>query len=108
MIDFSKILVEEMPEFKGGTGITRAKKFLTENIKIMNMSFRPGDSIGLHTHDTNCEVIYVLSGKARCVLDGVTEIVEVGQVHYCPKGHEHSLACEGDEELQVLAIIPEQ
>ena len=36
MIDFREIKINEMPEFKGGTGVTRAHMFVTDDIKIMN------------------------------------------------------------------------
>lgn len=108
MIDFNKIEIKEMPEFKGGTGVTRAHMFTNDQIKIMRMHFHPGDSIGKHVHESNCEIMYVISGRARIILDGVEEYVEAGQAHYCPMGHKHALFCDGPEELVLFATVPEQ
>jgi mannose-6-phosphate isomerase-like protein (cupin superfamily) len=108
MIDFDKIKLTELPEFKGGTGVTRANMFVDDRIKICRMIFHPGDSTAEHLHDTSSEIIYVLSGRAKCTLDGEVEFLSAGQCHYCPKGHTHSITCEGEFPLTVFAIIPEQ
>lgn len=33
-------------------------------------------SIGEHEHKTSSEIIYVISGEAKCILDGKEEIVK--------------------------------
>ena len=38
--------------------------------------------------------------------DGEYEPLAAGSVHYCPKGHEHSLINDGTEDLEILAMIP--
>ncbi len=108
MINFDHIELAKIPEFKGGTGITGMHKFETDDVKIMKMILHPGDSIGEHTHETNCEIIYVLQGEAACTLDGVEENILPGNVNYCPKGHRHSMACKGEEDLVVFAVVAEQ
>ena len=108
MIDFENIKLTELPNFKGGDGITRANMFVTDEIKICRMIFHPGDSTAEHLHDTSSEIIYVLQGRACCTLDGKEEILLPGQAHYCPKGHTHSIRCDGEFPLVVFAVIPEQ
>ncbi len=51
----------------------------------------PGATIGMHSHtETNCEVIYILSGTGQVLCDGVQEAdLGPGACHYCPKGHGH-------------------
>ena len=65
-------------------------------------------SIGLHTHDTSSEIIYILKGRGKVLYDGGYEEVEEGLCHYCPKGHEHSLINDSDEDLIFFAVVPEQ
>ena len=81
----------------------------------------PGASIGMHTHDDSCEVIFILEGNGTIVemgptrQDGVAvqeetvKPVTAGDCLYCPKGHSHSLrntAAEGD--LVFYAVVPKQ
>ena len=40
--------------------------------------------------------------------DRAEEIALPGQVHYCPKGHTHTTISAGDEDLLMLAVVPEQ
>ena len=61
-----------------------------------------------HTHEDSCEIIYVLSGTASIVCDGVSETVEAGQAHYCPKGSTHVMKNNGDRDLVVFAVVPKQ
>ena len=102
-----------MPEtanqnFKGGEGVTYTRMFNDELNRIVMCRLPKGSSIGLHTHETNSEIIYVIAGQAKIILDGTEEIYEPGQGHYCPKGHAHTTISIGDDDLVMLGIIPEQ
>ena len=68
----------------------------------------PGASIGLHTHQGNSEIIYILSGAGKVLCDGAYEPLSAGSCHYCPKGHAHSLINDSDGELAFFAVVPEQ
>ena len=62
----------------------------------------PGASIGLHTHETSSEIIYIFQGSGKVLYDGEYEPVRTGTCHYCPKGHAHSLINDGNEDLTFL------
>ncbi len=68
----------------------------------------PGASIGLHTHETSSEIIYILQGSGKVLYDGEYEPVRTGTCHYCPKGHAHSLINDGNEDLTFFAVVPAQ
>lgn len=108
IVDFDKIEEKKIPEFKGGEGHLLTHMFSNELGKIMRACLKPGCSIGMHTHDTSSEVIYILSGSGKCIYDGNIENVSAGQCHYCPKGHTHSLINDSDKPLEFLGIVPEQ
>lgn len=108
MINFEEIDTVEIPEFNGGTGITKGKMFIDNNGKIMKAILEKGSSIGMHTHKTSSEIIYIISGTAKCILDGKEEIVEAGQCHYCPKGSSHSVINENNENLIMFCVVPNQ
>lgn len=108
LIDFSALEEQKIPQFRGGEKVTTARMFVHDLGKIMSGSLEPGASIGMHTHDTSSETIYILSGSGKVVYDGETERVQPGSCHYCPKGHTHSLINDSDADLTFLAVIPEQ
>ena len=106
-----KILFNEMNDtvlehFQGGDGQFVAKMFNDGKCKILRGLLAPGCSIGLHTHENDSETIYILSGTGKVLCDGVYEALSAGSCHYCPKGHEHSLINDSEEDLTFFAIVP--
>ena len=68
-------------------------------------TIEPGRTIGLHTHDTNAEVYYVLEGEMVVIQDGVTHTVKAGDVVFTADGHSHSVENRTDRPVKMLAII---
>jgi len=108
VIDFLNMEEKPVEGFKGGTGITNLRKFENDLGKIIMGRLEPGSTIGLHTHETNSEVIYIISGTADFIYDEGTETVKTGGCHYCPKGHSHSMINNGKEDIVFFAVVPEQ
>ena len=108
IIDFGKMEETRLPEFKGGKGDMIAKMHTDELGKILYGRLEPGSSIGFHKHETNSEIIYIVSGRAEFLYDEGTEEVAAGGCHYCPKGHSHTMMNHSDEELVFFAVVPEQ
>src|SRR5574344_191086 len=107
IIDFDKIKEEVLMNFKGGDGELDTRNFVDENTQIMLSSLKPGALSGYHVHEANCEIVYIISGGGYFKYDDTTERIKAGQVHYCPKGHGHSMINDGKEDLVYFAIVPE-
>lgn len=108
ILDLKNISETAIHNFKGGDGTAYARMYADGKNKIMLCRLTPGSSIGLHTHETSSEILYILEGTAKVVYDGTEEIVQAGQTHYCPKGHQHATYCEGEKDLLMFAVVPEQ
>jgi len=109
ILDFNNIPVKELEHFKGGEQTFFAHMADDGACKIMHGTLPPGASIGLHTHDDSCEIMYFLSGRGTVQYDGQVLTVGPGQVHYCPKGHTHTLRNEEtDRDLVFIGIVPKQ
>lgn len=106
VIDFDKIAEAHIDGFKGGQGSLDTRNYVDDDMRIMYSTLRPGAMTGLHTHEGNCEVVYVVSGVATFHYDDTIEEVHVGQVHYCPQGHTHYMENRTDHDLVYLAIVP--
>lgn len=107
-IDLTNLAICRHENFKGGEKHLDAAMFNDDKVRIIRGTLEKGASIGYHTHETNCEVIYILSGKAKVLMDDQVEYLEAGQCNYCPKGHSHSLMNDCDEPLIFIGVIPEQ
>lgn len=108
IIDFENMQEKVLENFNGGEKALIAKMSVDERNKILYGKLEPGATIGLHTHDTSSEVIYILEGNGKVLYDGEYEEVKAGICHYCPKGHEHSLINDSDADLIFFAVVPQQ
>lgn len=109
VINFNTMPEVANPQFKGGEGDTLFRTFNDGMNKIMRGRLEVGCSIGYHAHETNSEIIFIISGEARCLYDEGEERLAAGQCHYCPKGHSHSLInASTSQPLLFFAIVTEQ
>ncbi len=107
LIDFGMTEEQELEHFKGGEKSFRAKMFTDGFNKIMRGRLEPGASIGLHTHEGNSEIVFILEGTGRMLYDGGSEELSAGSCSYCPEGHSHSLINSGSTDLVFYAVVPE-
>ena len=107
IINFNEMEAIKHERFKGGTKHLEVKIFTDENNKILSGRLVPGASIGIHTHESNSETIFIVEGKGQVLFQGELEAVEVGMCHYCPQGAEHSLINNSEEDLVFYAVVPE-
>ena len=108
-----KIMFDQMNDtvlehFNGGEGSFIAKMFNDGKCKILRGLLRPGCSIGMHTHVTSSEIIYVLSGEGKMYMGDEVETLTAGDCHYCPMGQSHSFVNESQADLTFFAVVPEQ
>lgn len=107
-IMFDRMNDTVLEHFNGGEGQFVAKMFNDGKCKILRGLLKPGCSIGMHTHVTSSEVIYVLSGEGRMYMGDEVETLTAGDCHYCPLGQSHSFVNESQEDLVFFAVVPEQ
>jgi len=90
LLDFAKIPVEPVANMRGGQGTVLLQKTVQGPVKVMRGVLPPGATIGMHSHETNCEVIYILSGTGQVLCDGVQEPLGPGacsSLPWCPRRH---------------------
>lgn len=105
IINFDAIEEQVIPNFKGGEKAFRTHMYTDGACKIMRASLEPGASIGVHTHETDSEIIFMLKGTGTVLYDDGSETLSAGSCHYCPKGHSHSLCNESDETIEFYAVV---
>ena len=114
-IRFDEMEVTVLPQFKGGEKEFAANMFFDGTNRIFKGRLIPGTTIGMHTHDDSCEVIFILEGSGTIVEDQSSQDQEVvipvsaGDCLYCQKGHTHSLRNTAEEgDLVFYAVVPKQ
>ena len=67
---------------------------------------QPGQTVRpAHSHPNSEEVIYILQGSGRVMIDGVVEPVKAGCAVLFPKGAIHMLRNSGDELMKVACFF---
>ncbi len=115
IIKLEEIALSHMPEFKGGKKEFAANMFFDGTNRIFKGCLVQGASIGVHTHDDSCEVIFILSGNGLLYETGPDQKegwkeVGPGDCLYCPKGYTHSLMNPDSSESDLIfyAVVPKQ
>lgn len=106
-IQFNEMNDTILEKFNGGEGRFVAKMFNDGKNKILRGLLAPGCSIGMHTHKTSSEIIFVLSGTGKMYMEDGVETLTAGDCHYCPQGSGHSFVNDSDEDLTFYAVVPE-
>ncbi|MBQ2554263.1 MAG: cupin domain-containing protein [Prevotella sp.] len=107
IIDFDKIEAQFIDHFKGGEGTLETYNYCDEDNKIMYSRLKPQSNSGLHRHEGNSEIMFILSGEGHFVYDDTEEPATAGTVHYCKRGHSHALYNDGDTDLVYMSVVPE-
>ena len=106
--------VELRENMRGGDGTVKITNFagkeeLCEKARLFGkITLEPGCSIGYHTHDTNTEYYYILSGELTLEENGVVSVLKEGDVSVCRDGNGHSIKNHTDKEAKMLALIVEK
>lgn len=108
VLDFETLPSEAKEHFKGGEGTLGMQAHADALNRIMRVTLPAGASIGMHTHDTSSEIVYVLAGEGVVRENGGETPLRAGLCTYCPKGSAHSIANTGRADLVLFAVVPNQ
>lgn len=117
ILKFDEMELSHLPAFKGGEKEFAANMFFDGTNRIFKGRLIPGASIGVHTHEDSCEVIFILSGNGRLYEKGPAaedlpeyKDVTAGDCLYCKKGQTHSLMNPETSESDLIfyAVVPKQ
>jgi quercetin dioxygenase-like cupin family protein len=66
----------------------------------------PGETVRpAHSHPNGEEVIYIVQGAGRVMIEGVVEAVKTGSAVLFPQGKVHMLQNSGTEEMKVACFF---
>jgi len=77
-----------------------------QNCSVCVIRIAPGDKVfPAHSHPNGEEVIYILSGSGRVLVDGDVAPVRTGSTVLFPQGKPHMLHNTGAEEMKVVCFF---
>lgn len=98
-------------KLRDGNGIVEMLHFLDQegsfgSGRLFSLAtLPPGASIGMHKHEGEYELYYILKGVAHVMDNDVPGILETGDCMICADGDSHSIENRGAEEVQALFLI---
>lgn len=103
--------VELREKMRGGNGTVKIENFV--NAEQLNDKGRlfgkivlePGCSIGYHVHEKDAELFHILKGTAQYTDGDKVVTVSAGDTTLCPTGTGHGISNEGDETVELIALI---
>lgn len=112
MVKSSEQLKLELREhMRGGNGSVEILHWLERdeyNGKarlLAKITLHEGCSIGLHQHNNEEEIFYIISGTGSFDDNGVQKAVKAGDVTVTGDGQSHSIANTGKDDLVIAAVI---
>lgn len=95
----------------GGPGQPLFSKLLNEDEfagkgrLFSHVLLRPGDAVGVHRHQGEFEVYFILRGEAVYDDNGVEVVVKAGDVTICPDGEKHGIFNRSSSDVEMIALI---
>lgn len=107
----AELKVDIHNEFRGGKGSVRFEHFMDQEMAkgagrlFVKTTIPPGASVGVHKHEGDSEVYFILEGKAL-VNDNGTEVeIGPGDINFCQDGSTHGIENIGATDLVYIAVI---
>ena len=77
-----------------------------KGLSMCVISVAPGETVRpAHSHPNGEEVIYIIRGSGRVMVDGAVDAVAEGTAVLFPQGKVHMLQNTGDEEMKVICFF---
>ena len=105
---FENIQPVVVNNLRGGEGSCTLYKL--EDLPIQYKMFakivvHPNSSIGYHAHVGDEEIIYVLEGKGKVIVEEETKELLPGMINVCKENHYHSVINDSNEDLVIIGIV---
>lgn len=78
----------------------------SDHCSVCVIRVAPGDRVRpAHAHPNGEEVVYIISGQGRVLVDGEVTAVKAGSAVLFPRGKVHMLHNTGSEEMKVVCFF---
>ena len=103
--------VDVREQMRGGNGTVKiencvcADELNNKGRLFGKIILEPGSSIGYHVHESDAEIFHLIKGTAQYTDGDKVVTVNAGDTMICPTGTGHSIANEGTETVELVAVI---
>lgn len=72
--------------------------------QIVIMSIKPGEEIGEEVHTGSDQIVHLVSGSGKAVIDGVENEYNAGDMVFVPAGTSHNFINTDGSDLKIIGI----
>lgn len=73
-----------------------------KHVQVVIMSIPPGGEIGMETHPDNDQILYLIAGEGKVILNGEESPYRSGDMVLVPAGTEHNFTNTGTGDLKII------
>lgn len=73
-----------------------------EKTQVVIMSIPVGGEIGMEVHENEDQVLYLLEGSGKAILNNEEESYEQGDIVLVRRGTQHNFVNTGDKDLKII------
>lgn len=72
--------------------------------QIVVMSLLPGENIGLETHPTSDQILYIMTGDGSATINGEIKPITAHSIVYVPSGAEHDIINNSKGAMKLFTV----
>jgi uncharacterized cupin superfamily protein len=86
--------------------LVNAERLGAQHLSVCTIRVAPGEKVRpAHAHPNGEELIYIIHGSGRVVVDGEVEAVKEGSAVLFPQGSVHMLQNTGGDDMKVICFF---
>jgi quercetin dioxygenase-like cupin family protein len=86
--------------------LVNRERLNAQHLSVCTIRVAPGEMVKpAHSHPNGEEVIHILRGSGRVIVDGAVDAVQAGTTVLFPQGSVHMLHNNGSEEMKVICFF---
>ncbi len=72
--------------------------------QLVIMSLLPGENIGMETHPTSDQILYIITSEGTAIVDGEIKPIAQHSIIFIPAGSEHDIINNGKGKMKLFTI----
>lgn len=99
------IIVNNLRGGEGSCTLYKLEDLPVQYKMFAKIVIHPNSSIGYHAHIGDEEIIYVLDGCGKVIVEGETKELLPGMINVCKENHYHSVINDSNNDLVIMGIV---
>lgn len=96
--------VEDIKEIALANEYFRHVLYTRMHSQLVVMSLLPGEDIGMETHPTSDQILYIVAGSGQAIINGEKKSIQKHSIIFVPAGAEHNIISSSKEKMKLFTV----